>query len=188
MKTDTSKGNITSKPELSLSKRKHFKKLVLGAGTIAIGIKLFPETWTKPVINSVMLPVHAQTTDVPVPTDPPGPVGICSIVGPEEVKFNPESLTPDPAIDFTITNTGPIDLSNLTATAVYGGDATGTPSVNLNSPPNPLSPGASHVITIPMANLPSNCFDGFANGTLTIQVTFAQANCAFVSTVSCFIN
>ena len=46
------------------NRRKLLKKMVIGGATIAAG-KSLPSEWTKPVVDSVVLPVHAQTSGVP---------------------------------------------------------------------------------------------------------------------------
>jgi len=44
------------------SRRKLLKSIAAGSGAVVAG-KSLPESWSKPVIDSVMLPVHASTTD-----------------------------------------------------------------------------------------------------------------------------
>ena len=44
------------------SRRKLLKSIAAGSGAIVAGQSL-PESWSKPVIDSVILPAHAQTTD-----------------------------------------------------------------------------------------------------------------------------
>lgn len=44
------------------SRRKLLKSITAGAGAVVAG-KAMPESWTKPAIDSVILPVHAQTTE-----------------------------------------------------------------------------------------------------------------------------
>ena len=44
------------------SRRKLLKSIAAGSGAVVVG-KSLPETWSKPVINSVVLPAHAETTD-----------------------------------------------------------------------------------------------------------------------------
>jgi len=44
------------------SRRKLLKSIAAGSGAVVAG-KSLPESWSKPVINSVMLPAHAETTD-----------------------------------------------------------------------------------------------------------------------------
>ena len=43
-------------------RRKLLKSIALGSGAVVAG-KSMPENWTKPVVDSVMLPAHAETTD-----------------------------------------------------------------------------------------------------------------------------
>lgn len=43
------------------SRRKLFKSVVIGSGIIVAG-KSLPESWTRPVVNSVVLPAHAATS------------------------------------------------------------------------------------------------------------------------------
>ena len=47
------------------SRRKLLKSIAAGSGAIVAG-KSLPESWTKPVVDSVLLPVHAQTSEVPL--------------------------------------------------------------------------------------------------------------------------
>lgn len=59
-----------------VSRRKALKKLILGGGVLAS----MPDRWSKPVVESVLLPAHAQaspilplpTTATPQPTPGPG--------------------------------------------------------------------------------------------------------------------
>ncbi len=43
------------------SRRKLLKSIAAGSGAVVAG-KSMPESWSKPVIDSVMLPAHAETT------------------------------------------------------------------------------------------------------------------------------
>lgn len=58
------------------SRRSTLKTLLVGGGTLTLGA--LPSKWTKPVVDSVILPVHAQTTETePPPTETgPAPNGI----------------------------------------------------------------------------------------------------------------
>jgi len=42
--------------------RRRLIKMVAGSGGILVGAKVAPKEWTKPIVNSVVLPAHAQTT------------------------------------------------------------------------------------------------------------------------------
>ena len=44
------------------NRRKLLKSIAAGGGAVVAG-KSLPESWTKPVVDSVLLPVHAATTD-----------------------------------------------------------------------------------------------------------------------------
>jgi hypothetical protein len=44
------------------SRRKLLKSIAAGSGAVVAG-KTLPEAWIKPVVDSVMLPAHAETTD-----------------------------------------------------------------------------------------------------------------------------
>ena len=48
----------------SESRRKLLKSIAAGSGVIVAG-KSLPESWSKPVVDSVMLPAHAQTSPAP---------------------------------------------------------------------------------------------------------------------------
>jgi len=43
------------------SRRKLLKSIAAGSGAVVAG-KSLPESWTKPIVDSVMLPAHAQTS------------------------------------------------------------------------------------------------------------------------------
>ena len=45
----------------SESRRKLLKSIAAGSGAIVAG-KNLPESWSRPVVDSVMLPAHAQTS------------------------------------------------------------------------------------------------------------------------------
>jgi len=53
----------------SESRRKLLKSIAAGSGAIVAG-KSLPESWSRPVVDSVMLPAHAQTSP-PAPSNGP---------------------------------------------------------------------------------------------------------------------
>ena len=53
----------------SESRRKLLKSIAAGSGAIVAG-KSLPESWSRPIVDSVMLPAHAQTS----PVTPPAPL------------------------------------------------------------------------------------------------------------------
>jgi hypothetical protein len=48
----------------SESRRKLLKSIVAGSGAVVAG-KSLPESWGKPVVDSVILPAHAETSPIP---------------------------------------------------------------------------------------------------------------------------
>jgi hypothetical protein len=50
-----------SKKSGSGARRKVLKNMMAAGGVVTAG-KALPERWTKPVLDSVMLPAHAQTS------------------------------------------------------------------------------------------------------------------------------
>jgi len=52
----------------SESRRKLLKSIAAGSGAIVAG-KSLPDTWSRPVVDSVMLPAHAQTSALTYFTD-----------------------------------------------------------------------------------------------------------------------
>ena len=61
------------------ARRKLLKTIVSGGGAIVAG-KSLPENWTKPVVDSVMLPAHAETSPAePTPPTPPTPCTPCLV-------------------------------------------------------------------------------------------------------------
>ena len=58
----------------SESRRKLLKSIAAGSGVIVAG-KSLPESWSRPVVDSIMLPVHGQTS----PTSYAGTIGNSSV-------------------------------------------------------------------------------------------------------------
>ena len=57
------------------SRRKILKSIVAGSGAVIAG-KSLPENWTKPVVDSVTLPAHAQTSVAPPQACTPDPIEV----------------------------------------------------------------------------------------------------------------
>ncbi|MCK5359783.1 MAG: hypothetical protein KAJ95_04110, partial [Gammaproteobacteria bacterium] len=75
------------------------KSIAAGSGAIAAG-KSLPESWSKPVVDSVILPAHAQTS-------PPGVTGIT------DLRLVSTTLTiGGPTVDYDI------DLNNASGTTL----------------------------------------------------------------------
>ena len=56
------------------SRRKLLKSIAAGSGAIVAG-KSLPESWSRPVVDSVMLPAHAQTSPATPPSGGTPPAG-----------------------------------------------------------------------------------------------------------------
>jgi len=59
-------GNENRKQPVDRARRNALKIIV--AGTAAAGSLAIPSRWSKPVVNSIILPVHAQATNADAPT------------------------------------------------------------------------------------------------------------------------
>ena len=56
-----SNDNHPDEQEHVKTRRDALRKILAGTGVVA-GAKALPEKWTKPVVNSIIVPAHAQTT------------------------------------------------------------------------------------------------------------------------------
>ncbi|MCI5146109.1 MAG: hypothetical protein D3923_11415, partial [Candidatus Electrothrix sp. AR3] len=50
------------------NRRKAIKKIAVGVGALA-GYSVLPTTWTKPIIDGIVLPAHAQTSGITISED-----------------------------------------------------------------------------------------------------------------------
>ena len=55
----------------SSQRRKTLKTILLTGGATVAVTKALPHKWTKPIVDSVVLPAHAQTTTVVTTTSAP---------------------------------------------------------------------------------------------------------------------
>jgi hypothetical protein len=90
------------------SRRKLLKTILAGSGTLAAG-KTLPETWSHPVVESMLLPAHAQTSMENAPDNtsnnlPEGALPFCGecIVNWEKVFQVPVDFLPDSDNPFEI--------------------------------------------------------------------------------------
>ena len=88
------------------SRRKLLKSIAAGSGAIVAG-KSLPESWSRPVVDSVMLPAHAQTSPAQcagvysgLANGTNGPFAVCTSAG--------SVSTPPQAVQVTIDPTGQI--------------------------------------------------------------------------------
>lgn len=81
------------------NRRNLLKSIAAGSGVIVAG-KSLPESWSRPVVDSVMLPAHAQTSPPPPPPTgntyattiaagqtPPGAIGVTTLGGVADITI-----------------------------------------------------------------------------------------------------
>jgi len=78
--------NQESETRLVSSRRKALKKIAVG-GTIAAGASALPPRWTKPIIDKVFVPAHAQTSPPPATTAAPTPTQAPATTQPIQTLF-----------------------------------------------------------------------------------------------------
>ena len=81
--------------ESNKGRRKLLKSIAAGSGAVIAG-KSLPESWSKPVVDSVILPVHAQTS-------PPTPCTPCLVAANYCVGGGNGSIEVAVAVDGTVT-------------------------------------------------------------------------------------
>lgn len=100
------------------SRRKLLKSIAAGSGAIVAG-KSLPENWKRPVVNSVMLPAHAQTS----PSQRTITLSNCSLSNAQYIT--PTELSLD--IAFTASSNYGQDLTQInTIDAVFTFQPSGT--------------------------------------------------------------
>ena len=159
----------------SESRRKLLKSIAAGSGAIVAG-KSLPESWKRPVVDSVMLPAHAQTS-------PPSTTFSCSVVGQATINVSGGEVAGP--IEYVVTNTGTGPLT--------GGDwntsrAGGNTSFNTDGPggildpmPDPFNPGENFIVEMTDIDL-QFCSEP---GTITVEFTSNESTCQQVVDVTC---
>lgn len=137
------------------SRRKVLKSIAVGGGAVVTG-KSLPNDWSKPVVESVLLPAHAETSEVEAaPPPPPPPAGSCSLGGTVEAftfgdnstgvfaipgsynSPNGGEIIVDPSISV---DPGTTDSFNLTTVANAGDFVANDPAaLNQNLTPDPTN-------------------------------------------------
>ena len=82
----------------SESRRKLLKSIAAGSGAIVAG-KSLPESWSRPVVDSIMLPVHGQTS----PTSYAGTIGNSSVTQLDRSITHLIATAPINLLDFLVT-------------------------------------------------------------------------------------
>lgn len=116
------------------SRRKLLRSIAAGSGAVAVATgKAMPESWTKPVIDSVLLPAHAQTS---VPRSGPTRATFSQTLSSGELcpVLGTGTPVPDPApflFDWATGGFTPAGDGTLTVTA--NGDLTGNEGPNMEA-------------------------------------------------------
>jgi len=136
-------------------RRRLVRSLAAGGGALS-ATALLPNSWTKPVVNTVILPAHAQLSGLPqsmtfafanLAPSASGAVFACSAAGPEMNGATitlAQPVTPGTAVDFSIAllegdatpignplGTGTVNGTGLAATVSNNGTALTTAEVNV---------------------------------------------------------
>ena len=74
-KDTTHENQLDEKQGVENSRRRAVRNLLAGTGVVATGAQLAPTSWLRPVVNTVVLPAHAQTSMVTTNDSISGTVG-----------------------------------------------------------------------------------------------------------------
>ncbi len=142
--------NSTPQEITSQSKRKILTSIGVSSGIL--GASALSQQWTKPIVNSIILPAHAQTTDM-MGTDP------MDGTDPMTDPTTPPATTPEPAM-------GPmIMVRRFPANGMVGDGEMATLYVSLNQMPmvNPEDGSAGMV----MVNISADPMDSISTDGIT---------------------
>lgn len=134
------------------SRRRSFKK-ILGVGGVMAGSSFAAGQWTKPVVNAVLLPAHAQTSGVGSLTDPCTVTVVCTGQYEFQVNVNGfvEPATEGVAVDLAI-QFG-VSFEELGSPETFGSDTTNTDGEYSATNNYEVSPGSIRAIQV-TATLP----------------------------------
>ncbi|MFW2440978.1 MAG: hypothetical protein ACN4GR_16600 [Arenicellales bacterium] len=108
----------------SESRRRLLKSISTGGGAIVVG-KSLPESWSRPVVDSVMLPAHAQASTAPNPFSCIGQSAstneLSSRLDSVWITFNGDSICSVAAFNNSLIVNEDAAIIVRTAPAVYGG-------------------------------------------------------------------
>lgn len=100
-----------NKQAVNTPKRRSVKTLVTGASVVAGASFMAPKAWKKPVVDSIVLPAHAQmtaTTTIPPvtttsqQTTPPPPTTTQQTTPPPPTTTQQSTTTPPPTTTFDV--------------------------------------------------------------------------------------
>jgi hypothetical protein len=158
------------------SRRNLLKSIAAGSGVIVAG-KSLPENWTKPVVDSVMLPAHAITSQLTYS---------CEITGLTSLFIDSIAI-PGPVF-YIIENTGTGPLTGgfpqITPNdGTIGGNISFIPALVML--PDPFLPG--DIITLQISNIDVTACNPSGAGSITFDYTSNETSCILVVPVTCDI-
>ena len=158
------------------SRRKLLKSIAAGSGAVVAG-KSLPENWVRPVVDSVVLPAHAQTS-------PPELTYSCSVVGPATIDTGIIGAAGPFGYEVTNTGTGPLSGGTMNIVGTAGINFTADdPTIS-----DPLAPGENFLVSLTEISTTSCAADAPAvEGTITVEFTSNETSCQQVVDVTCEI-
>lgn len=114
--SDSLSSTNSSDQESVLQKRRAAVRNILAGGGVAVGAASSP-SWMKPVVNTIVTPAHAQTTNAAL--DLAGNVSVATVT-------SSEAYSPDSILDFFISSAhaGGSDLAGACVAGSFPGDGT----------------------------------------------------------------
>ena len=138
--------------------------------TLAVGA---PAIWIKPIVHSVVLPVHAQFS----------PACAIDMDGPMSIAFTQGITIPGPLV-FSFTNVSEAPITGGILVGTLGGGTFFTKSPPANPSPFTLNPGDS--TSIELTNLSTNNCPTTGSGNIFFRVSVdGMTLCEYVVTISC---
>lgn len=152
--------------------RRDFLKTASAITSLMVTAKALPETWTRPVINSVLLPAHAQLSTITSPASYSIQCGVLNLTnsggGNYIVSFTYTPVDSSGALDNQLVNTV-YTVTDQNNTVLFG--------------PNTLTNTRFAVVAGPAVGVMNPI--GFVRVTITFQdqVTYGTGNCVMQENV-----
>jgi hypothetical protein len=142
------------------SRRKLLKSIAAGSGAVVVG-KSLPESWSRPVVDSVILPAHAQTSqlvEVSFLESQDLPDDFWFATGTRDFIFDVTGIIPTSVGTITVNAIADLDTTNEFISIEIDGNTLGDIHVN-GSNQCPATPDTDS-ISVPIATLEAAASDG----------------------------